>query len=180
MFLKSLLVAAMLLAAFPAAAGPRRDPTAPLAPVPEFDRAELLGDWFEVAQTPTILERNCHGTSARVELRDDSRLTLRIACPVGAIDGPVLPIDGIMVEIALGVFVVRLVRLPQMGNLQMVVIWQAPDKSLVALAAPLGEIGWIWARTAQPDAGLLEDARQALVKAGYPEDAIHAVPQPGG
>ena len=180
MLINLLLVTAALLAALPAAAGPRRDPAAPMAPVPELDRSELLGAWFEVAQTPTVLERDCHGTTALVELRDDSRLTLRIACPVGALDGPVLPIDGIMVETAPGIFVVRLVRLSQMGNLQLVVIWQSPDKSLVALAAPLGEIGWVWARSARPDAGLLEDARRALVEAGYPEAAIRAVPQPGG
>jgi len=179
MLFKSLLAAAVFLAALPAAAGPRRDPAAPLVPVPELDRAELLGDWFEVAQTPTVLERDCHGTTAQVELRDDSRLTLKIACPVGAFDGPVLPIDGIMVETAPGVFVVRLVRLPQMGNLQLVVIWQAQDRSLVALASPLGDIGWIWARSDRPDSGLLEEARRALVAAGYPESAIHDTPQPG-
>lgn len=180
MHFSTFLAAAMFLAAPIAAAEPRRDPAAPLVPISGFNHAELLGDWFEIAQTPTILERDCHGTTSRVELRDDSRLTLRIACTVGFFDGPVLPIDGIMVETEPGVFMVRLVRLPQMGNLQVVVIWLAPDKSLVTLGSPLGDIGWIWGRSALPDEALLEEARQALVGAGYSPTAIRAVEHPGG
>lgn len=173
-------LAAVIFLAVPAGAETARDPAAPLEPAAGIDRADILGDWFEVAQTPTLLERDCHATTVKVEPRDDSRLTLRIACHVGALDGPVLPIEGIMVEAEPGVFVMRLVRLPQVGNLPVIVIWQAPDESLVALAAPLGQIGWVWARSAAPDAVLLDQARQALVLAGYPAAAIRAVPQGGG
>lgn len=174
---RAAILSVMLLAAAPAPAGPVRDPATPLVAMPAYDPGRLLGDWYEVAQTPTFLERDCHGTTVRVEPRDDSRLTMKISCPVGALDGPVLPIDGVMVETAPGIFEVRLVRLPQMGNLPLVVVWAATDDSLVALGAPRGEIGWVWARSADPDAAGLDAARQALVAAGYRASAIRAVPQ---
>lgn len=159
-------------------AGPVRDARIPLVPLPAYDHARLLGDWYEVAQTATFLERDCHATTVRIEARDDSRLTMKIACHVGAPTGPVLPIDGVMAETAPGVFQVRLVRLPQFGNLPLVVVWQAPDDSLVAIAAPRGEVGWIWARTAHPDPSRLDEARSALAAAGYRPAAIRTVPQP--
>ena len=30
----------------------------------DYDKARLIGDWYEVAQTPTLLEQDCHGTTA--------------------------------------------------------------------------------------------------------------------
>lgn len=174
---RAAILSLALLTAVPAVAGSTRDPGTPLIALPSYDRSRLLGDWYEVVQTPTFLERDCHGTTVRVETRDDSRLTLKISCRVGALDGPILPIDGVLVETAPGVFAVRLVRLPQMGNLPLVVIWEATDDGLVALGAPRGEIGWIWARSAQPDPAALDEARQALVDAGYRAAALRTVPQ---
>lgn len=160
-----------------AMAGPARDPAAALIALAAYDQARLPGQWYEVAQTPTFLERDCHGTTVTIETRDDSRLTMKIACRFGALDGPILPIDGVMVQTAPGVFEVRLVRLPQIGNLRLVVVWAAADDSLVALASPRGEIGWIWARSPHPDPAGLDEARQALVAAGYRASAIRDVPQ---
>ena len=171
------MVLAAGLCALPLQAQQVRDPGVPLVPQGDFDRESLLGSWFEVAQTPTLLERDCHGTTATVETREDSRFTLRIACQVGRLGGPVLPIEGVLVETAPGVFQVRLNRLPQMGNLVLVVAWLSPGADVLALAAPRGEIGWIWARDAVPDAGMLDEARAALVGQGYRASAIRPVPQ---
>lgn len=170
----SLVVA--LLAALPAHAQPVRDLGTPLVALTSFDRDRLLGEWYEVAQTPTILERDCHGTTVRIEEREDSRLTFRITCPVGAPDGPILPIEGVMVETDPGVFLVRLIRLPQLGDLPLVVVWDAGAAGVLALAAPRGEIGWIWARAPRPDPAALDAARQALVDQGYRASAIRDVP----
>ena len=175
MVLQAVIFSVTLLATVPALAQPVRDQNARLIARSSFDRSRLLGDWYEVAQTPTFLERDCHGTTVNIEEREDSRLTMQISCHVGAIDGPILPIDGIMVESAPGIFLVRLIRLPHLGNLPLIVIWESEDASMLALGAPRGEIGWIWARSAHPDLAGFDKARQALVAQGYRASAIQAV-----
>lgn len=160
-----------------AMAEPVRDLDTPIFPVPGYDKARLLGDWYELAQAPTFLERDCHGTTAAVATREDTRLTLKIACHMGNTAGKVLPIEGIMVQTDQGIFELRLVRLLELGNISLVVLWQAPDDSLVALGAPSGEIGWVWSRSLTPDPALLQKARQALIDAGYQAKAIRSVDQ---
>jgi|AntAceMinimDraft_12_1070368.scaffolds.fasta_scaffold06707_7 lipocalin len=176
MFTRIMCISMAMLFALPALAQQVRDPGTPLIPLTTYAQSQLLGDWFEVARTPTLLGRDCHGTTVRIEERDDSRLTLKINCHVGRLDGPILAIEGIIVEISPGVFVARLNRLPQIGNLPLVVLWEAEDAGLLAIGAPRGEIGFLWSRRANPDAAMLDAARQALVSQGYREGAIAAVP----
>jgi lipocalin len=172
----SLGLVAMLLPA-PGQAAPVRDLSVPMVAVAQYDSVRLLGSWFEVAQTPSLLEQNCHGTTARVEARDDSRLTLKIACHKGSLSGKVLPIEGVMAETEPGIFQLRLVHLMEMGNLQLVVLWQAPDDRMVAIGSPLAQVGWVWSKTATPDPTGLEDGKQALIAAGYRANAIKSVEQ---
>jgi len=148
-----------------------------MQPVPGFDRQALLGDWFEVASTPTLLEQDCHGVTVDVAPRDDSRLTMKIACHKGRVDGPVLPIEGVMAETVPGSFSVRLVRLSEVGILDLVVLWQAEDGSMVALGSPVGAVGWVWSRTAHPEPAALKAAKAALAKNGYNPQFIADVDQ---
>ena len=160
-----------------ALSAPVRDLSVPLVSINGFDQARLVGDWFEVAQTPSFLEQDCHGTTAAVALRDDSRLTLKIACHKTSLAGPVLRLEGILVETDPGAFQMRLMNLQELGNLPLVVLWQAADDSMAAIGAPGGEIGWIWAKSAHPDPQALEEAKQALIGAGYRVTAIRSVDQ---
>ena len=70
----------------------------------------------------------------------------------------------------------RLNRLPQIGNLPLIVLWEAEDAGILAIGAPRGEIGVLWSRQANPNAETLERARQALVAQGYRAALISAVP----
>lgn len=172
---KSILLATLV--PFCAAQAAVRDLSVPMVAVAGYQSARLVGQWFEVAQTPSFLEQDCHGTMAEVSLRDDSRLTLKIACHKTSLSGPILPLDGVMAQTDPGVFSVRLVKLLELGNLQVVVLWQAKDDSMAALGSPEGQIGWIWSKTAKPDATQLEQATAALVGAGYSKRAIKTVEQ---
>jgi lipocalin len=145
--------------------------------VPGYDSQALLGNWYEVAQTPNILEQDCHATTAAVAPREDSRLTLKIACHKGSVAGKVLPIEGVMVETGPGLFEVRFVHLMQLGNLQLVVLWQAADASMAVLGSPTGDVGWVWSKVAHPDQAALRAAEQELVKAGFVAAAIRPVDQ---
>jgi lipocalin len=176
MFARIVCISLTMLLAAPAAAQQVRDLDRPLIAMTSFEQGRLLGDWFELARTPTLLGRDCHGTTVRIEERDDSRLTLKIDCHVGRLDGPVLAIEGIIVEISPGVFVVRLNRLAQVGNLPLVVLWEDADAGLLVIGAPRGEVGFVWAREARPDPAALETARQVLVAQGYREALISEVP----
>lgn len=158
-------------------AGPVRDLSVPLVAQAAYDQGRLVGAWYEVAQTPTFLQRNCYGTTVLVAARDDSRLTVKIACHMGALSGPVLPLEGVLVQTYPGLFQLRLFRLAELGNLQLSLLWQAPDDSMAVLGAPLGEVGWIWSRSPHPDPAALAQAKAVLVAAGYRAKAIRNVEQ---
>lgn len=154
-----------------------RDSSVPLVAVTDVDQTRLVGDWYEVAQTPTFIEQDCHGTTVSVDDRDDSRLTVRIACRKGSVTGPVLPIEGVMVQTAPGTFQLRLFRLAQLGNLYLALLWQAPDDSMAVLGSPFGDVGWVWSKVPHPDPAALDQAKAVLVAAGYRPDAIQDVTQ---
>lgn len=158
-------------------AAPVRDLSVPLVAVAAYDQARLVGAWYEVAQTPTFLEQDCHGTTVDVAARDDSRLTVKIACRKGALSGPVLPLEGVLVQTDSGLFHLRLFKLAQLGDVQLFLLWQAPDDSIAVLGAPLGQVGWIWSKSPHPDPAALERAKAVLVAAGYRAKAIKDVEQ---
>lgn len=167
----------MKRAAFLLALWPLTALAEPMTAIADYDKARLLGDWYEINAIPSILEVDCHGSTVAVEPRDDSRLTMKIDCHKGAVDGKVLQIEGIMAETAPGTFQVRFVRLTQLGNLDLMVLWQSEDNSVVALASPFGDVAWVWAKTLDADPTALATAKQALVTAGYRESAIAPVDQ---
>lgn len=158
-------------------AGQVRDLSVPMVAVAAYDQARLVGNWFEVAQTPTFLEQDCHGTTVEVAARDDSRLTLKIACHKGALNGPILPLEGVLVHTESGLFQLRLFKLAQLGNLQLILLWQAPDDSMAVLGTLRGEVGWIWSKSPHPDPAALDQAKAVLVAAGYRAQAISNVEQ---
>lgn len=172
---KALVLSALLPQALQA--GPLRDRSVPLVAVEGFDQARLVGDWYEVAQTPTFLEQDCHGTTVAVATREDSRLTFKIACRKGSVSGPVMPLEGILVQTGAGRFHLRLFRLAELGNLPLTLLWQAPDDSMAVLGASFGEVGWIWSKTPHPDPAALDVAKAILVAAGYRADMIRNVEQ---
>ena len=163
---------AVLFALLPMAA------MADMQPPAGYDNKALLGDWFEVAGVPNILEHDCHGTSVSIALRpEDSRLVMKIACHKGSVDGKVLPIEGLMVPAGPGSFAVRFVRLPEFGNLNLMVLWEAPDASLAVLGSPTGDVGWVWSKVPHPDEAALAAATKVLADNGYNPEAIALVDQ---
>lgn len=175
--IRASLVGAAIAAtlAGPAAAGPVRDFSVPMEAVADYQKARLVGPWFEVARSRSLIEPDCHAVSSDVATREDSRLTLKIACHKGSVDGPVLNIEGIMAEVAPGVFRMRFVRPSGFGDLTLAVLWQADDDSLAVVGTPGGQIGWVWSKTAVVDAATLELGREKLVSAGYKMQAIQPV-----
>ena len=172
---KSILLATLL--PIGAAEAAVRDLSVPMVAVAGYEPARLVGQWFEVAQTPSFLEQDCHGTTAEVASRDDSRLTLKIVCHKSRVSGPILPLDGVMAQTDPALFEVRFVKLLELGNLTFVVLWQADDNSMAAIGSPKGDIGWIWSKSVHPDAATLQKAKAALVAAGYKASAIKPVDQ---
>jgi lipocalin len=170
------LVAALVL---PGLAGAEvvRDISRPMVAVAGFDKARLVGEWFEVARSDSVLEVDCHGVTTAIAARDDSRFTLKIACHKGRVGGPVLPIDGVMAEVAPGLYQVRFVRLPQFGNLELAVLWAAEDDSMVVIGSALGQVGWVLTKVATPDEAAMQVGVQVLVDNGYALGAISPVKQ---
>jgi len=158
-----------------ALAGPVRDLSQPMAVVAGYDKARLVGEWFEVAQSESWLQVDCHAVTTSIATRDDSRLTVKIACHKGSVTGKVVPIDGVMAETQPGVYQLRLVRLAQMGNLELAVLWAAPDDNMVVLGSGLGQVGWVLAKVADPGEAAIAAGVQVLVDNGYDPGAIARV-----
>ena len=172
-------VIALILALLPApvVAEGARDLSQPMFVVPDHDKARLVGNWFEVARSTSILETDCHGVTTEIATRDDSRLTLKIACHKGRVDGPLVPIDGVMVEVAPGQYQLRLVRLSQLGNLGLAVLWAAPDDSMVVIGSAQGLVGWVLAKVPAPDEADIAAGVRVLEDNGYHPRAVERVDQ---
>lgn len=170
-------LAVVAVLAGPLAAEPVRDPAVPMHAAADYQMERLVGPWFEVARTPSVMEPDCHAVTSDVASREDSRLTLKIACHKGSVDGPLLAIEGILAEIEPGVFALRFVRPHGFGGLTLVVLWQSDDDSLAVLGTPGGQIGWVWSKTAAVDPATLERGREILGAAGYKVSAVHPVQQ---
>lgn len=167
------LAAALLLPAW-AAADTVRDMSRPMGVVEGFDKARLVGEWYQLARSESILEADCHGVTVRIESREDSRLTMKLACHKGRTDGPLVPIEGVMAEVIPGLYQLRLVRLAQFGDLEMAVLWAAPDDSMVVIGSRPGQLGWVLAKSPQADSAA---GVQVLVDNGYAPGAIAPVEQ---
>ena len=176
-YLLMLLVSWVIVLGFagPVAAQHMRDISVPVRGQPNYEKSRLLGHWFEVARSKSRFEYDCHGVTADVELRDDSRLTLKIDCHKGSVSGPVLDIDSILVEVAPAVFEMRFVRFRAFGHQTAVVLWQAEDDSLAVLGSPSGEFGWVWSKSVIIDQASLDLGREKLVAAGYLKHGIRPV-----
>lgn len=158
-------LSALILALAPLAL--RAEAPEPMVAVPGYEKQALLGEWFLVATTPWFLKADCHGTTVGITSREDSRLEFKLACPVGSVTGKIVPVDGILAETAPGEFVLRFVRLAEIGGITLVVLWQAEDDSMAVIGATDGRVGWVWSKTAHPDPKALEAAKAILAKHGY-------------
>lgn len=170
------LLALVVALALPGLAGAQtvRDMTRPMGVVEGYDKARLVGTWHQLARSGNLLEADCHNVTIRIEAREDSRLTLKLACHKGAVDGPLVPIEGVMAEEIPGLYQLRLVRLPEFGSLEMAVLHAAPDDSLVVIGSRLGQLGWVLAKSPEADSAA---GVQVLVDNGYVPAAIAPVEQ---
>jgi lipocalin len=162
--MRKLAFALAILLPVIALAGPVRDLSQPMLVVEGFDKLRLVGQWFQVARSDSWMEADCQGVTATIAARDDSRLTLKLACHKGAPDGPLVPIECVLAEVIPGLYYWRLVRLAQLGDLELAVLWAAQDDSMVVIGARTGQIGWVLARS--PDAKVAQGV-QVLVDNGY-------------
>ena len=152
-----------------------RDTSMPMQSILDYDKSRLVGNWYEVARSKSRIEQDCHGVTADVETREDTRFTLKIECHKGSVSGPILNIDSILVEVAPSVFELRFVRFRAFGHQTLIVLWQAEDDSAAAVGSLSGEFGWIWSKTATIAPETLELAREKLVEAGYRRQGIRPV-----
>lgn len=170
--MRKLAFALAMLLPVMALAGPVRDLSQPMGVVSGYDKARLVGQWFQVARSDSWIEADCQGVSVSIAAREDSRLTLKLACHKGAPDGPLVPIEGVLAEVVPGLYYWRLVRLAQLGDLELAVLWAAQDDSMVVIGSRTGQVGWVLARL--PDADVAQGV-QVLVDNGYDPGAIDPV-----
>ena len=56
--------------------------------VAEVDLAKYAGLWYEIARLPSFFQKDCAGTTALYEYRENGTLSVRNHCFVGTLDGP--------------------------------------------------------------------------------------------
>lgn len=65
-------------------------------PVRAFDQTEIAGRWFEIARTPTSMNKGCEGSTAdwTPAAGKPNRFKISMTCRKGALDGPLKVMKG--------------------------------------------------------------------------------------
>ncbi|MGB5345823.1 MAG: lipocalin family protein [Woeseia sp.] len=139
--------------------------------VNSVDLSRYAGTWHEVARMPNRFQRKCvRGTKADYALRDDGRISVTNSCVLS--NGKVDDVSGMA----------RIVDTVSNAKLQVSFVslfgWQLfwgdywiigldGDYQWAVVGHPKRQYGWILARSATPDAAVLERAFTLLEQSGY-------------
>ncbi|MET0547305.1 MAG: lipocalin family protein [Caulobacterales bacterium] len=120
-------------------------------PVRPFAEAQIAGKWFEIARTPTSMNKGCQGSTATwTPTGRTHKYKVAVACYKGALDGPLKLMKG-------GVTVLNppdnnRVRMELMGGLISQEYWiidRADDYSWLILGTPGGRYVSLMSRDSQ-------------------------------
>ncbi|MEO1276970.1 MAG: lipocalin family protein [Pseudomonadota bacterium] len=156
----------LLVALMGCATGTYRDTSIEMESVARLDLARYEGLWYEIARFPNSFEEGCTGVTAEYAQRPDGRIGVVNTCRQGALDGPVEVAEATARVVAPGQLKVKFVQwLPFEGDYWVTYVDEA--YSVVAVAEPKGNFGWILAREPQPAEAAIALARAALAADGY-------------
>lgn len=171
MSIRPLLVAVALLA------GCQSAPRAPLPLAPQVDLARFMGDWYVIAATPTLIDRDAYNAVESYRLEADGTIATTYTFRDGGFDGPqkrYTPRGFVLDPGSNAVWGMQFVW-PIKADYR--IAWLAEDYSATVVAREKRDYAWIMARRpALPD-GELERLLGFLADQGYDVSALRRIPQ---
>lgn len=145
-----------------------------------LDIDSFMGDWFEVASTKPIFQRNCFCSRTTYELVDD-KIMLVNSCNVGSVDGKIREVSGTArPTFFLNTFSVdidpfsRFLRIPNYS-----IVEYDTNYEWAVVSTFIKRPIWILSRAPELDSEVMETIIQDLQNRGYPVTAIKKTDQTG-
>lgn len=145
-----------------------RDPAVPLETV-AVDIDSYMGRWHEIARFPNRFEEGCTQVTADYTRLSKGRVAVVNTClrngetEVARARARIIDAGKLTVSF----LPERISFLDGIAAGDYWVLWVDADYRAAVVGAPSGRVGWILARRPDPAADLLEEARAALIAAGY-------------
>jgi apolipoprotein D and lipocalin family protein len=165
------------LAALLAVAGCQSAPTQPIVTVPHVDLPRFMGDWYVIANIPTLIERDAHNAVESYRLDDDGTIATTFTFRAGGFDGPqkrYTPRGYVFDRNSNAVWGMQFIW-PIKADYR--IVYLSPDYSQTVIAREARDYVWIMARTPQiPEADYARIV-ELVGRLGYDVKRIRTVPQ---
>ena len=148
-----------------------RDTTAPIVAQADFDAAQYIGKWYEIARYPVPFQEGCTATTATYQVLDGEKISVVNQCRQGDPSGPLDQIRGTARVVAPGELTVQFNRIPFL-RAPYWVLWVDQDYQTAVVGVPNGRAGWILARSPDIDPETRAKAEAVLKENGYDPNAL--------
>lgn len=148
-----------------------RDTSAPITAQADFDAAQYLGKWYEIARYPVPFQEGCTATTATYQAIDNESISVLNQCRQGDPAGPLDQIKGSARIVAPGQLKVRFNSVPFL-RAPYWVLWVDPDYQTAVVGVPNGRAGWILARSPEIPPKTRAKAENILRENGYDPTAL--------
>lgn len=167
-------LAALLLAACQSA------PERPLPLAAHVDLERFMGDWYVIAATPTLIDRDAFGAVESYRRASDGAIETTYTFRDGGFDGPARRYapKGFVREGASNAVWGMQFLWPIRADYR--IAWLAADYSRVIVAREKRDYAWIMARTPQLPPAQYREMVDFLAAAGYDTGKLRVMPQRGG
>ncbi len=149
----------------------------PIHVVDHVDLERFMGDWYVIANIPTILERGAHNAVESYELLPDGSIQTTFTFRAGAFDGPEKryhPHGFVIDKASNAVWGMQFVW-PIKADFR--IVYLAPDYSQTVIGRQKRDYVWIMARTPSIPDGDYRKILAFLAAQGYDTAKIERVPQ---
>ena len=151
-------------------------PRAPVSTATQVDLKRFMGDWYVIANIPTVLEKGAHNAIERYRLDDDGSIAVNFSFNDGAFDGPLKTYTprGFVLDATNARWGMRFVW-PIKADYR--ISYVADDYSVTVIGREARDHVWIMARTPTiPDAEY-QRLVEFVTREGYDVRQLVRVPQ---
>ena len=150
-------------------------PTIP--PVASVDMSRFMGDWYVIAQIPTILERKAYDSVETYRLDDDGKIRTTFRYRNGNADAPLKtmhPVGRVVPGTNNAIWDMQFVWPIQA---EFVIVHLEPDYSMTIVGRSKRDYVWLMAREPSLPAPVLAAAIEKIRVLGYDTAKLRMVPQ---
>lgn len=152
----------------------------PLPIVASVQLDRFMGDWYVIAATPTLLDRDAHAAMESYVLDADGTIATTYTFRTGGLDGPVRtysPRAWVLDRESNAVWGMQFLW-PFKADYR--IAWLTPDYQRTIIARERRDYAWIMARTPVVTEAQYAEMLAVLTQAGYDVTTLRRIPQRAG